>query len=85
MKVGILGAGAYGLALSHILVNNKVDVTIWTHDENEKNILDEKRVSMKLSNYKIPNEISFTCDLSEAVNGKRLNCYGNSCVCFLMM
>lgn len=72
MKVGILGAGAYGLALSHILVNNKVDVTIWTHDENEKNILDEKRVSMKLSNYKIPNEISFTCDLSEAVNGKDL-------------
>lgn len=72
MKVGILGAGAYGLALSHILVNNKVDVTIWTHDENEKNILDEKRVSMKLSNYKIPKEISFTCDLSEAVNGKDL-------------
>ena len=36
MKVGVLGAGAYGLALTHILVNNKVEVTMWTHDENER-------------------------------------------------
>ena len=30
MKVGILGAGAFGLALSHILVKNKVTVEMWT-------------------------------------------------------
>ena len=72
MKVGVLGAGAYGLALSHILVNNKVDVTVWTHDENERNILDKKRVSNKLSDYKIPSEIKFTCDLNETVKDKDL-------------
>ena len=72
MKVGVLGAGAYGLALSHILVNNKVDVTVWTHDENERNILDKKRVSNKLSDYKIPSELKFTCDLNETVKDKDL-------------
>ena len=68
MKVGVLGAGAYGLALTHILVNNKVEVTMWTHDENERKTLDETRKSKKLNDYKIPNEIKFTCDLNEAVN-----------------
>ena len=48
MKVGVLGAGAYGLALTHILVNNKVEVTMWTHDENERKTLDETRKSKKL-------------------------------------
>ena len=72
MKVGVLGAGAYGLALTHILVNNKVEVTMWTHDENERKILDEKRESKKLNGYKIPSEIKFTCDLNEAVNDKDL-------------
>ena len=72
MKVGVLGAGAYGLALTHILVNNKVEVTMWTHDENERKTLDETRKSKKLNDYKIPNEIKFTCDLNEAVNNKDL-------------
>ena len=72
MKVGVLGAGAYGLALTHILVNNKVEVTMWTHDENERKTLDETRKSKKLNDYKIPNEIKFTCDLNEAVNDKDL-------------
>ncbi len=67
MKVGVLGAGAYGLALSHILVNNKVDVTVWTHDDNEAKTLDKDRVSKKLNNYKVPKEIKFTTSLKDAV------------------
>lgn len=67
MKVGVLGAGAYGLALSHILVNNKVDVTVWTHDENEAKILDKDRISKKLNEYKVPSEIKFTTSLKDAV------------------
>lgn len=67
MKVGVLGAGAYGLALSHILVNNKVDVTVWTHDENEAKILDKDRVSKKLNGYKVPSEIKFTTSLKDTV------------------
>lgn len=72
MKVGILGAGAFGLALSHILVKNKVTVEMWTHNEEEAKVLDIKRISKKLDGYKIPKEIKFSTNLEETVNGKDL-------------
>lgn len=72
MKVGILGAGAFGLALSHILVKNKVTVEMWTHNEEEAKVLDKKRISKKLDGYKIPKEIKFSTNLEETVNGKDL-------------
>lgn len=72
MKVGVLGAGAFGLALSHILVKNKVTVEMWTHNEEEAKILDKKRISKKLDGYKIPKEIKFSTNLDETVKGKDL-------------
>lgn len=72
MKVGVLGAGAFGLALSHILVKNKITVEMWTHNEEEANSLDKTRTSKKLDGYKIPKEIKFTTDLKETVEGKDL-------------
>lgn len=72
MKVGVLGAGAFGLALSHILVKNKVTVEMWTHNEEEAKVLDKKRISKKLDGYKIPKEIKFSTNLEETVNGKDL-------------
>lgn len=72
MKVGVLGAGAFGLALSHILVKNKVTVEMWTHNEEEAKILDKKRISKKLDGYKIPKEIKFSTNLEETVSGKDL-------------
>lgn len=72
MKVGVLGAGAFGLALSHILVKNKVTVEMWTHNEEEVNVLDKKRISKKLDGYKIPKEIKFSTNLEETVSGKDL-------------
>lgn len=72
MKVGVLGAGAFGLALSHILVKNKVTVEMWTHNEEEAKVLDKKRISKKLDGYKIPKEIKFSTNLEETVKGKDL-------------
>ena len=72
MKVGVLGAGAYGLALSHILVNNKVYTEVWTHSEDEKNELCSKRISKKLNDYIIPKELVFSTDLKRVVEGKDL-------------
>lgn len=72
MKVGVLGAGAFGLALSHILVKNNVTVEMWTHSEDEAKALDKTRTSKKLNGYKIPKEIKFTTDLEETVDGKDL-------------
>ena len=42
MKIGILGAGAYGLAISSILSDNHHDITIWTRNESTKNTLEKK-------------------------------------------
>ena len=51
MKVTILGTGAYGLALSKILVQNKNEVVMWTNFEAEKNELLETKKSPKLKDF----------------------------------
>lgn len=72
MKVGILGCGAYGLALASILNSNNVDVTMWTFSKEEKEVLTNDRKSSKLSEYTIPNSINFTNELRDAVLEKDL-------------
>lgn len=68
MRVGILGAGAYGLALAHILINNKVDTRIWTPNEMEYKQLVTTRKSDKLPNYVIAKELNVTTNLKETVS-----------------
>ena len=72
MKVGILGSGAYGLALSHILINNKIDTTIWTPIEEEYQELIKTRKSDKLKDYKINKQLKITTNINEAVENKDL-------------
>ena len=36
MKVGLFGCGAYGMALSSIMIENDCDITMWTKFEQEK-------------------------------------------------
>ncbi len=72
MKVAILGCGAYGLALASILVKNKVDVTMWSYKEEEKDKLIKTRKSDKLKNYKIPECINFSNNMNEVVREKDL-------------
>ncbi len=69
MKVGILGSGAYGLALAHILNNNKVKTTIWTPSEEECQILNKTRKSNKLPEYTIPKELIISTNLEETIKG----------------
>ena len=42
MKVSILGAGAYGIALSKILVDNGMNVIIWTKVQDEYDMLTQE-------------------------------------------
>ena len=60
MKITVLGAGAYGCALSMILSENKNEVTIWTPFENEVKELTEKKSTPKLPNIKIYDNIKIT-------------------------
>lgn len=72
MKVGILGCGAYGIALSSIAFKNNCEIEMWTFNEEEKKELDKKRVSPKLINYVIPKEIKFSTDMKSVVQNKDL-------------
>ena len=73
MKVGILGTGAYGLALSSIMHDNKCDITMYTRFEEEKEKLEHERCNKeKLPDYNIPKDIKFTTDLETCIKDKNL-------------
>lgn len=73
MKIGLIGSGAYGLALCSIMHDNKCDITMWTRDEREKNTLETKRENTrKLPGYIIPEDVKITTSLEECIKGKDL-------------
>lgn len=72
MKITILGTGAFGLALSKVLVENKNKVVMWTNFEEEKKELIEKGTSPKLEGFKLDKEVEITTDLKEAIVDSKL-------------
>ena len=72
MKVTILGTGAYGLALSGILAENKNEVVMWTRFEEEKNKLLKTKKSSKLEGFTLDSSIDIKTNLEEAVSGSEL-------------
>ena len=73
MKIGLFGTGAYGLALSSILVNNKHEVTMWTKFEDEKNsLLENKGNDNLLPGYRLDESIKVTNSVEECIQGKDL-------------
>jgi len=72
-KIGIIGAGSWGIALSVLLHNNGHDITVWSAIEEEIEMLNrEHEQKDKLPGVKLSEEICFTTDLSQAVAGKEI-------------
>lgn len=70
-KIGIIGAGSWGTALSLVMHKNGHDVTVWSVIEDEIKMLNEKREhESKLPGVKIPQEIEFTTDLEYSLKEK---------------
>ena len=70
-NVCVLGAGSWGTALSVLLSDNGHQVTVWSIDENEVKMLNEKREhELKLPGVKLPDDMVITGDLGSAVKGK---------------
>lgn len=70
-KVGVLGAGSWGTALSVLLHENGHHVTIWSIDENEVRMLDEKREhELKLPGVKLSEDMVITENMEETVRDK---------------
>lgn len=70
-NVGVIGAGSWGTALSVLLHDNGHSVTVWSIDESEVKMLDEKREHLlKLPGVKLSGDMVFTGDLEKAIQGK---------------
>lgn len=70
-KIGIIGAGSWGIALSVLLHNNGHDITVWSALEKEIEMLNrEHEQKDKLLGVILSDDICFTTELPQAVNGK---------------
>lgn len=59
MKVTVIGSGAYGKAITQLLLQSKCDIKMWTEQKDTKNIL-------------VPEGVKVTNDFKEALEGSIL-------------
>jgi glycerol-3-phosphate dehydrogenase (NAD(P)+) len=70
MKIGVLGAGSWGVALTKLLAGNGHDVTVWSIDKDEVKMLStEREHKTKLAGVKLPDSVKITNDIKEAIDG----------------
>ncbi|OON96630.1 MAG: glycerol-3-phosphate dehydrogenase [Candidatus Epulonipiscium fishelsonii] len=71
--ISILGAGSWGLALSLVLLEKGNEVTVWCHDEKEKEeILLHRENKRCLPNIKLPIELNFTTSMEKAIENAEI-------------
>jgi glycerol-3-phosphate dehydrogenase (NAD(P)+) len=72
-KIGVLGAGSWGIAISVLLHSNGHQVTLWEFDHHEMSKLKRERENkLKLPGIIIPPEIEITDDLTSATGGAEM-------------
>lgn len=72
-KIGVIGAGSWGIALSKVLANNGHSVVVWSIVEDEIRMLCEKHEHVdKLPGVQLPDSITFTTDIEKAISGMEM-------------
>lgn len=70
-NVGVMGAGSWGTALALLLHKNGHQVTVWSINQEEVDMLSSKREhTSKLPGVKLPEDMIFTSNMEEAIVGK---------------
>ena len=69
-KIGVLGAGTWGMALARMLTVSGNEVQVWSAIEAEVDNLSTTRVHPNLPGMKIPAELQFTKSIEEVCTGK---------------
>lgn len=83
MNIGIIGCGAYGIALAKIFCENKNDVTMWTKFEKERDDLLVTRENKKtFAGVRIDDEIKITSNLEEVTLNKDIVVIATPAICF---
>lgn len=71
-KIGVLGAGTFGMALARMLSNSGNEVTVWSAIESEIDLLSKERKHPNLKGMVIPLEVQFTKDMEDVISDKDL-------------
>ena len=71
-KVCILGGGSWGIGLSVVLHKNGHEVTVWSAVPAEIQMLQENHEHKMLPGVKLPEDMIFTTDDKQAIEGKDL-------------
>lgn len=73
MKIGVLGAGSWGVALTVLLAGNGHDITVWSIDRDEIEMLTTYREhKSKLPGVMVDERVVFTTDVELAVRDAEL-------------
>ena len=70
MKIGVLGAGTWGIALARMLSNTGNDVVVWSAIESEVEEYSKTRRHPNLPGMTIPQQIKFSSDIKSACMDK---------------
>ncbi len=71
-KIGVLGAGTWGMALARMLSNSGHSVTVWSALDREVEEFSATRRHPNLPGMEIPREILFTKDMKEVCTNKNV-------------
>lgn len=71
-KITILGGGSWGIAIAVLLHKNGNEITIWSALEDEVKMLKENHEHKMLPGVRLPEDMGFTADDKEAVEGRDL-------------
>nr|WP_289767906.1 NAD(P)H-dependent glycerol-3-phosphate dehydrogenase [uncultured Acetatifactor sp.] len=71
-KVSIIGGGSWGIALAVLLRGNGHEITVWSALDKEIEMLQENHEHKMLPGVKLAEDMAFTTDDKEAVEGKDL-------------
>ena len=69
-RIGVLGAGTWGMALARVLANKEYDVTVWSALPQEVREYAATRRHPNLPGMVIPDSIEFTEDIQQVCTGK---------------
>jgi glycerol-3-phosphate dehydrogenase (NAD(P)+) len=69
-KIGVLGAGTWGMALARMLSNDGNEVTVWSAIEREIDEFSTTRLHPNLPGMVIPDEVRFTKQIQEVCENK---------------
>ena len=68
MNIGIIGCGAYAIALSSLLEKKNINIMMWTALQSEYEELSKTRKNSKVLDYELNKNIKFTTSMDTLIN-----------------